>query len=232
MPFPAAMHRGARFHQPLRAAVHVPRVGSGDHGRDGLVGRKHRALLLQDVLAVVRQARQLDVHRPGPPAARDVERLRHHLRDVLDALDARAPLGDVLEHLVDEGGIVHAVKGLEVGLQRHRAADVHHRRGRAVGLRHARHGVEAARPGGDDAHPGLAGEAAVGVRHERDVRLLLAGDEADRLHPGEPVVDRVDVGAGNAVDPLDAFFAQGLGHRLARVHCHALHSHEAFSMGK
>ncbi len=34
----------------------------------------------------------------------------------------------------------------------------------------------------------------------------------------EPVVDRVDVGAGDAVDPLDAFLAQGLGHRLARVH--------------
>ena len=44
-----------------------------------------------------------------------------------DALDARAPLGDVLEHLVNEGRIVHAVKSLHVGLQRHRAGEMHHR---------------------------------------------------------------------------------------------------------
>ena len=116
---------------------------------------------------------------------------RHHLRNVLNALDSRCPFRDLLEHFVDEGGVVDTVKRLEVGFQRHRAADMNHRGRGAVGLCHAGHGIDATGPGRDEAHAGLARQAAVGVRHEGGIRLLLAGDEPDGLDAAQPVIDRM-----------------------------------------
>jgi hypothetical protein len=40
-----------------------------------------------------------------------MERLGHYLRHVRQALDTRGPLGDGLEHLVDEGGVVDTLRG-------------------------------------------------------------------------------------------------------------------------
>src|SRR5690606_3376632 len=74
----------------------------------------------------------------------------------------------------------------------------------------------------------LARQAPICIRHERRVRLLLARDEADRRDAREPVVDRMDVRAGNAVNAFHAFLAQGFCDSLAGVHWGAgRHSAEA-----
>ena len=167
--------------------------------------------------AVVAEPRYLDVHRPRPAAPGDLERLRHDARDVLHALHADAPLGDLLEHLDQKIGVVHAVERLARGIERHRTRNVHHRRRRAVGLRHARDGVGTARPRREQAHAGLSGEPPVGVGHEGGVRLLLAGDEADGGSFSQRIVELQKMGAGEAIEPPDVLSDEGVYDDLARM---------------
>ena len=168
------------------------------------------------------------MHRAGPPAACDVKRLRHHLGYVFDFFDTRAPLGDFFEHLVHERRIIDAVKRLHVGVQRHGTGEMHHRRGRAIGLPDARHGIDAARPGGDHAHARFAGEAPVRIRHQRGVGLLLAHHEADRLDFAQAVVNRMNVRAGHAEHARDTFFAQRFRHGFAGVQGFVAHERSVF----
>jgi hypothetical protein len=53
--------------------------------------------------------------------------LGHHLRNIVQALDPRAPLADLLEHIVHERRIIYAMKRFHVGFERHRARNVHER---------------------------------------------------------------------------------------------------------
>ena len=171
------------------------------------------------------------MHRARPSASRDVEGFGHRLGHLGEAFGAHGPLGDGLEHLVDKGGIVGAMERLQWRIQRHSAANMHHGRGRSVGLRHAGHGIHAAGPGRYDADAGLAGEASVGVGHQGRIGLHLAGDHADRGNAADAVIDRMDVRAGHAEHALDAFLAQGFRHCFARMHGRALCCHEFFPTG-
>ena len=163
------------------------------YGRQAFVFRQHDFFLLQNVFTFVRLAWQLNVHGARTTATRNMKRFRHYLGDILDALDTRTPLGDVFEHLVNEGRIIDAVKGFHIRFQRHRAADMHHRRSRAVGLRHTSHRVDTTGPRRDQTNAGLAGEAPVCIGHQRSIRLHFAGHEAHRFDTTDAVVDRMDV---------------------------------------
>ncbi len=105
--------------------VDISRLGMSDNYWNGFISGKRSGHFLQHEFAIVRYAGQLDMHGPRPPAASDVESLGHDLRNVCEALNARSPFSDGLEHLIDESRVVYAVKGLQVRIERHSATDVH-----------------------------------------------------------------------------------------------------------
>ena len=121
------------------------------------------------------------------------------LRQAGGILDFGRPFGGRAE----EGAIVHLLEGAAAAHGALDLADEQHQRRRIVlGDMDAMGGVGRARPAGDEADSGAAGQPAVGQRHDRRPGLLAA----DR-HRDLGVVERVERGeiglARHAIDPLD-----------------------------
>ncbi len=161
-------------------------------------------------------------HRAGPAGGRDLERLVDELGDAFGEVDLRHPFGERGEHAAE----IDLLKGLAVDLVARDLADQHDHRGRILERRvDADRGVAGAGAAGHQQHPGLAGELAVGLGHERRAAFLAAGDEADLGR----VVERVEhfeiAFAGDAEGDLDAVRAQCRHDQLtaaqrSRIRCH------------
>ena len=200
-----ADHAAAREDQrPLRLHQHLECTGDrlGRAGRAPL--EAERALLGLGHVDVggadPEVVRHVDVHGAGAAGARELERLRQELAEVLDALRLEAPLRD---HLRDrrEVGLVVAVFLLEragvVLVRRHLAGD-RDERGRVVErVAHRDRQQHRAGPGRGVDGDHLAGGAEVRVGHvpgrgldpredDLDVVLMVvdAVEQADRPVPG------------------------------------------------
>ena len=155
--------------------------------------------------------RELEVRRPRLLRGGGAERLAHGLADHARVVDARVPLGHGPQHVdgVDElvGLLVHAD---EVDLPGER----HERRVVEVGVADAGRQVGGARPEGREADAGVAGEATVGVGHERGALLVARRDERDALGAVEGLVEVEGLLAGDAEDVLDALALETLDEEL------------------
>ncbi len=139
--------------------------------------------------------------RPGPPGGRDLERLVHQLGHPVGEVDLRHPFGERRVHLAE----IDLLEGFAVDLVARHLADQHdHRRRILKGGMHPDRGVAGAGAARHQQHAGLAGQLAVGFRHERRAALLAAGDQADLGR----VIKRVEhfeiALAGDAERHLDA----------------------------
>ena len=89
--------RAARAGQRVGGGRHRGRLGAGRAG--GPDGEIRPAL----DLGVQHVARQVDVHGPGPPAARDREGPAQHVGGQVGTIDAHRPLGHRGEHPIGQG---------------------------------------------------------------------------------------------------------------------------------
>ncbi len=211
----AQLRRSAPSQYPVAGQDDRP-LGGGDQARrvvDGLVGRlgevgvsrcqRHRRRPAVGRTDVRRGEvlGQLDVRRPGLLEHRDPEGLAHDLGDRPDALDARVPLRDRLEHPHDVDDLVRFLVELARGGL---AGDGDHRRAVEVGVGDARDEVR--RTGTERAHRdgGTTGEPAMDVGHERGALLVAGRDVTDRLVARQRVEDVHRLLAGDAEDVLAA----------------------------
>ena len=178
-------HRACRALQNLQRRHHAllirlrperrhPRKLRLDH-------RLHLAFFAVDLPLV---AAELQMHRPGPPAGGDAERLPHHVGKARHVVDRGVPLGHRLErrHVVDL-----LVDLPELGLRLAAAGERDHRRVREPCV--AQSGGEIERADHlRHADAGLARGAGVAVRHVGRGRLAVDVQPLDlgaRLHHGE-----------------------------------------------
>ena len=181
-------------------------VGAVRRGGGGLIGR----LVDQDVLG------QIDHHRAGPAGARDIERLMHHPREILGALDEVVVLG---RGAGDAGGVglLEGVVADQMG--RHLAGQAHERDAVHQRIDQARHRIGGAGAGGDEhaAHP--PGGARIALRGMHRGLLVAHQDVADRVLLEHRIIDRQHRAAGIAENHLDALLLQRTKqHFGARLH--------------
>ena len=132
-----------------------------------------------------------------------MERMAYVLGNALYAIDLAHPLGERPVH----AAVVDFLQRLALQHLGADLADEHdHRRGVLKGCVNADRAVRRAGPAGDEQHPGLPGQLAVGLGHVRGAALLPADDE------GEPVPQVVQ-----AVEHRQVALA-----RHAERHLHAL----------
>ena len=216
-------HRLAGRRDQLGGLAHLPAVRLGVRlvaGQVDLRRPAERALRLQHVLGDV------DQDGAGTSTSRDVERLGHHLRDLVAVADQEVVLGD--RH--GDAGDVGFLEG--VGADQG-AADLPGDRddGDGVHLRVGQRGDEVGGAGtrGGHHHADLAGGVGVSAGGVPGA-LLVADQHVAELHRVEQrVVDRQHGAAGDAEDDVDVEFLEraddGLGARhllrgnLSRLRC-------------
>ena len=113
-----------------------------------------------------------------------MKRAAHVLRDPLGPVDLGHPLG----HLPVHAPVVHLLEGLAIQHPAaHLADDEHQGSGILERDVDSGRGVGRARPAGDHAHPGPAGQLAVRFGHHRGAALLAADHRLDARKVVEPV---------------------------------------------
>ena len=150
-----------------------PHLGFARRGFDRLEGGRvrHRHAIDQHVLG------QRDHHRSGPAAGRGIEGARDYFGNARGIVDFGRPFGESAEHCA----IVDLLKRLTPAhVARDLADEQDHRR--RILLRNVNAGrrVGRARPTGDEADAGRAGDLADGLRHHRGAALLAADRHRDR----------------------------------------------------
>ena len=181
------------------------------------------ALVLELVRLEVVAERELDVlgdvdhHRPGPAARRDVERLVQHPRQV----------GDVLHQVIvlgagpgDADGVAFLEGVVADEMRRHLAGDADQRNGIAQRIGQARHRIGGAGAGGDEDAADLAGRAGIAFRRMDGALLMAHQNVAHLLLVEQRVIDRQHRAAGIAEDVLDALIGERLDHHLGPGHLH------------
>ena len=164
------------------------RRGPARHGRAGDLGLHH-------------VVGQLEVGGARLLALGDGEGLAHRLGDDLRVVDARVPLRHGLHHPHDVDVLVALLVHLrEARLARQRD----HRRAVEVGVGEAGDEVGRAGPERAEADARPAGQAAVGVGHERPALLVPDRQELDRLGVVERIVQVERLLARDPEDVLDA----------------------------
>ena len=172
--------------RPIRA-MH-PGIGAG-------IGR----LADQDVL------RQIDNHRARPPAARDVERLVHHPRQVFRPLDQVVVLG----RRPGDPGRVRLLEGVVADqMRRHLPGQAHDRH--AVHQRIDQPGdrIGRPRPARHQHHANPAGAPRIAFRRMHRRLLVPDQDVTDAVLLEQRVIDRQDCTARIAENNLDILLAQ------------------------
>jgi hypothetical protein len=164
--------------------------------------------------------RQLDVCGPRLFELGDTERLADDLRNRLDALDARIPLGHGIEHPDDVDDLVRfLVELVGTGL----AGQRDERRAIEVGVGDAGHEVGCAGSEGGHRDRRASGQAPVDVGHECRALLVAGRNVANPVRAREGVENVERLLAGHREDPfatlcLEAFDEQiggGPSHRLS-----------------
>ena len=159
----------------------------------------------QDVL------RQRQHHGSGAPAAGLRIRAREHLGDALGVVELERPL----RHRAEHGLVVELLERLAPALVARDLADEHDQRRRVLarGVDAGRR-VRRARPAGDEAQPGAAGELAVGVGGVGRGAFVPAVDDAERVAMRVEPVEQSEVGlAGHAERQVGA-----VRHQRVRQH--------------
>ena len=154
---------------------------------------------------------KLEMGRAGLLGGGDGEGLAHRLGDDAGVVHACVPLGHRLEHLdhVDElmRLLVHAAQLDLTGERDHRGIV-------EVGVGDAGGEVGGAGAERGQADAGLAGEAAVGVGHERGALLVTRGHEDDALAVVERLAHVERLFAGDAEHVLDTLVLEALDEDL------------------
>ena len=202
-----------RVHDPLRAGVRL--------GRRGLPVEVARRLL--------RVLGDVDQHRTGTAAGRDVERFAHRRRQILRPRHQVVVLGDRQRDAGDVG-LLEAIAANQLAADLAGDADdrngVHHRGG------DARHHVGGAGARGGNRHADLAAGARVAVGHVRGALFVAHQHVADRVVEHR-IVRRQDRAARIPEDGRDPFTDQafpedlcaGAFHGVARLlSCCAAHA--------
>ena len=166
-----------------------------------VLGRDVRAHAERHVL------RQVDQHRAGPAAARNVERLVDGARQIGGALHQVVVLGA----RPGDAGRVALLEGVVADqVCRHLAAEDHQRHAVHQRIGDAGHGVGGAGPGGDDDHADLAGRARVALGCVHRAALLTDQNVADVVLLKQLVVYREDGAAGISEYIRDALIDERL----------------------
>src|SRR6266850_201588 len=144
-----------------------------------------------------------------------MESTAHVLRDALDAVDLRHPLG----HLAVHAPVVDFLERLALGeLVGDLADEHHHRRGILKSRMHADRAVSGPRPSRHEQHARLAGQLAVGLGHVRSAAFLAADDEGDLVaHVVQAVEHRQVALARHAESELYTLCRQRVGEDPAAV---------------
>ena len=147
------------------AGAYGRRVGDVDAGGEDVLGQR-------------------EDDRPRATRRRDTERARDELGDALDLVDLRDPLRERAEH----APVVELLERLPLGVLARDLADEEDERRPVLERRvHADRRLRRARPTGDEADPGRAGQLPVRLRHVRRARFVPARDE-----PHRRVAERVE----------------------------------------
>ena len=200
-----ARDQGQRLHQPHRHGVHHRRADERC-GRRQVVGLRQLHVL-----------RQVDQHRAGAAAARQVEGLVQHRRQLIDrarqvaVLDDRQGHAEHVQFLERVGA--HQVRGHLPG-----DADHRHRIQQRVGDA----GDEVRRAGarGRDANADATAVARVAVRGQRG-RLLMPHQHVLHRAAEQGVVEGHDAAARIAEEGIDPFGLERLHQPLGSVHAPA-----------
>jgi hypothetical protein len=199
-PAPGVDHRPLGAEDQLQCLLDLALVALGNR----VVGaHDHRLRVLEAALVARDVLGNVDQDRPRATGARDVERLAHRQRQVLDVLHQEVVLdaGPRDPHRVAflEGVLTDRMRG-------HLAAQDDHRHRVHVGRGDAGHGVGDPRAGGDQAHADPFGGARVGIGRV-DRGLFMANEDVFEFLGGvQRVVDIQDGATGVAEDVLDALF--------------------------
>ena len=123
--------------------------------------------------------------------------------------------GAVLGHRPEHADGIHAlVRLLQAVGALHRPAEGHHCVPFRSGGGQPGDQVGAARPGGDQRHPGLAGQAADRRRHKGRVGLMAHHHRFNRWRVLQRIEHPVDLGARNAENVFDALRFQVFHHQV------------------
>jgi hypothetical protein len=165
---------------------------------------EHR-LLHGDVL------RNVDQHRARTAGTRDVERLLHRRRQVLDVLDQEV----VLDHGAgDADGVAFLERVLADRMAGHLAADHHHRDRVHVGGRQAGDRVGDTGAGGDKGDADRVRAARIGIGRVDGSLLVAHQDVLEFVLLVDGVVDVENRAARIAEDVLDALFRKTTHYNL------------------
>ena len=190
-------HRAFRRFQHRHGAADQGAVRLGLRAVGAVRGFRRRGVrgaADQDVLG------QVDHHRPGPAAARHVERLMHHAGEVARALDQVIVLGG---RAGDAGGVGFLEGVVADQMGGHLAGQADHRDAVHQRVGQAGDGVGGARPAGHQHHADAAGAAGIALGGMHGGLLVPHQDVADRVLVEQRVVDRQHRPARIAENDLD-----------------------------
>ena len=153
---------------------------------------------LQDIL------RQIDQDGAGTPAFRDLEGLGDHLRNPHRVPDNDRVFHDRHRH-AEHVDFLEGIRPHQSG--RHLAGQDDHRHAVQIGIGDAGQEIGGARPGGREAHAGLAGQARLGVGSERR-RLFMTHQDMLQGRAGQRVIDGHDGAARITENPGHAEILQ------------------------
>ncbi len=199
--------------------------GSPFHGRG--VGRNAPRRAWREVLGQRKPRRHrpaqhvgryLDVNRAWRIAVAD--RSRPGLVEIAQQVVGDAQRARTARHRPHHADMVDALQRAEVVLRNRRAAaNQQHRHALELRIGHRGHAVGHARPGGHHRDADPAAQHGIGMRHVDCGAFVAHVDDAHAL-AAEPVPDRLDVSALQAVDPVHAVRDQEVGHPLGhRLRC-------------
>src|SRR2546426_1050200 len=140
-----------------------------------------------------------------------MESVAHVLRDALDAVDLRHPLG----HLAVHAPVVDFLERLALSeLVGNLADEHHHRRGILKSRMRADRAVGGSRPPRHEQHARLAGQLAVGLGHVGSAAFLAADDEGELVaYVVQAVEHRQVTLAWHAESELETLCDQSLGEK-------------------
>ena len=162
--------------------------------------------------------RQREHHRSGASRHRKVERVTHHLRHALGAVD----LSDPFRHLAVHAPVVDLLECLALGHLVVDLADEQDQRCRVLECRvNADARVGRARAARDEADAGAAGQFAVGVGHVGGAAFLTADHELDCVARAVERIQRAKIA-----------FTRHAKHHVGAVHSERIDQQLAAGAGK
>ncbi len=205
-------HRPFGLEHRLAGLLHL--AGMGFVG--GTVGPHLDRFRVRELdLSVDHVLGQIDQNRAGPAAAGQMKGLADGGHQIVRVLDQIVMLG----HRPGDPDDIHFLEGVVADQHgRHLAGEDHHRNRIAIGRSNAGHGIGGAGAGGNQGHPHLALDPAIGIGG-MDRRLFVANQNVGKfLGPQQFVVKIDDRAAGKSEDNLDSLFFQALDECLRSSH--------------